>query len=104
MIASILPVIVFSVYYGKVMKKAQKIVQDRKATMSSIAEETFGNVRTVKAFATEDAETHRFLLANTDVYNIGYTKALWYGGFNFVANFFVFGSMAAILSIGAKLC
>ncbi len=72
--------------------------------MSSIAEETFGNVRTVKAFATEEAETQRFLIANTDVYNIGYTKALWYGGFNFVANFFVFGSMAAILSIGAKLC
>jgi ABC-type multidrug transport system fused ATPase/permease subunit len=39
--------------------------------MSSIAEETFGNVRTVKAFATEEAETHRFQLANTDVYNIG---------------------------------
>lgn len=38
------------------------------------------------------------------VYNIGYTKAVWYGFFNFIANFFVFGSMAAILVLGAKLC
>lgn len=35
---------------------------------------------------------------------MGYTKSLWYGVFNFVANFFVFGSMAAILVLGAQLC
>jgi ATP-binding cassette subfamily B protein len=104
MVASILPVMVFSVVYGKFMKKAQKIVQDRKAQISSIAEETFSNVRTVKAFATESDEALRFSEGNKGVYDIGYSKAVWYGAFNFVANFFVFGSMAAILIAGAKLC
>lgn len=104
MIASILPVIVFSVYYGKMMKVSQKKIQDNKALISSIAEETFSNVRTVKAFATESDEVKRFQKGNTEVYNVGYTKAVWYGVFNFVANFFVFGSMAAILVLGARLC
>ena len=104
MIGSILPVIVFSVFYGRMMKTAQKKVQDGKALISTVAEETFANVRTVKAFATEGQEVTRFERGNTQVYEIGYYKAVWYGVFNFVANFFVFGSMAAILVLGAKLC
>jgi ATP-binding cassette subfamily B protein len=104
MIGTILPVIIFSVTYGKYMKTAQKKVQDGKAQISTVAEETFSNIRTVKAFATELYETKRFTLGNNVVYDIGYQKSKWYGLFNFVANFFVFGSMAASLVLGAKLC
>ena len=57
MIGTILPVIIFSVTYGKYMKTAQKKVQDGKAQISTVAEETFSNIRTVKAFATELYET-----------------------------------------------
>jgi ABC-type multidrug transport system fused ATPase/permease subunit len=103
MIGTIIPVIAFSVFYGKYMKVAQKKVQDNKAHISTIAEETFSNIRTVKAFATELDETRRFSVGNDTVYEIGYQKSIWYGLFNFVANFFVFGSMAAILVLGAKL-
>ena len=38
------------------------------------------------------------------MYHQGYIKAIWYGFFNFFANFFVFGSMAAIFGVGARLC
>lgn len=86
------------------MKVSQKKIQDSKAFISTVAEETFANVRTVKAFATESDETKRFNKGNQEVYDVGYSKAVWYGVFNFVANFFVFGSMAAILVLGAKLC
>lgn len=64
MIGSILPVIIFSVYYGEMMKVTQKKIQDSKALISSVAEETFSNVRTVKAFATETEETKRFNVGN----------------------------------------
>lgn len=60
MVSSIFPVIVFSGVYGKKMKSAQKLVQDRKAQISNVAEETFANVRTVKAFATENEESTRY--------------------------------------------
>jgi len=43
------------------------------------------------------------LKGNLEVYKYGYKKAVWYGVFNFFANFFVFGSMAVILGLGSKL-
>jgi ATP-binding cassette, subfamily B (MDR/TAP), member 9 len=104
MICSILPVIVFSIFYGRKMKFAQTEIQNRKAVISTVAEETFSNVRTVKAFATEDDEANRYFKGNSLVYDMGVVKAIWYGFFNFFANFFVFGSMVAILALGAKLC
>jgi len=104
MIASIVPVILFSISYGNMMKKTQKIIQDEKAKISNQAEETFSNIRTVKAFATELEEIARYNTGHQDVYHQGYIKAIWYGFFNFFANFFVFGSMAAIFGVGAKLC
>jgi ABC-type bacteriocin/lantibiotic exporter with double-glycine peptidase domain len=35
MIAAIIPVMIFSVSYGNVMKKTQKIIQDEKAKISN---------------------------------------------------------------------
>ncbi|CDW80051.1 abc transporter b family protein [Stylonychia lemnae] len=103
MIASIMPVILFSVFYGNMMKNAQKHIQDGKAYISTLAEETFSNIRTVKAFATEKEETLRYSKGNDTVYKYGYYKSFWYGIFNFFANFFVFGSMAVIVGLGSKL-
>ncbi len=60
-------------------------------------------MRTVKAFATEADEIILYEVGNHEVYHQGYIKAIWYGFFNFFANFFVFGSMAAIFGVGAKL-
>lgn len=57
----------------------------------------------VLAFATEKEECERFARGNDEVYQVGYHKAFWYGIFNFVANFFVYASMAVILGLGAKL-
>ena len=47
--------------------------------MSSHVEETFSNIRTVKAFATEKEESDKFLVNNTAVCNLGITKAWWFG-------------------------
>ncbi len=55
------------------------------------------------AFATEKEEAEKFAKGNEDIYDLGYKKAVWYGAFNFVANFFVFGSMAVILALGSEL-
>ncbi len=68
-----------------------------------MAEETFSNVRTVKAFATEKEEVGRYNVGNIEVYNYGVTKTLWYAYFQFVSNLFVYGAMAAICAIGTTL-
>ena len=59
-IGCIVPILIFSVFFGRAMKNIQKAIQDGKALISTVAEETFSNVRTVKAFATENDEVRRF--------------------------------------------
>jgi ABC-type multidrug transport system fused ATPase/permease subunit len=103
-LVSISPVIVYSVFFGNVMKKTQKIVQDKKAAISTLAEESFSNIRTVKAFANEQEEATKFKRENQVVYKVGIKQAIWVSLFNMVANFFFFGSMASILLVGSILC
>ena len=102
-VASILPLVVFGIAYGSAMKKAQKEIQDKKAWISTLAEEAFSNIRTVKAFATESEESSKYSTGNESVYLLGVYKGKWYGAFQFIANFFGYGAMCIIIYIGAIL-
>ena len=102
-VVSIMPVVIFSFFFGNIMKKAQKVVQDRKAQISTLAEESFSNIRTVKAFANEEEEARKFKKENDAVYKVGFKKAVWSAFFNMFANFFFYGSMASILLVGGML-
>jgi len=64
----IIPLAVFSNYYAKWMRKIQGAIQGAKAQMNTVAEESFSNVRTVKAFGSEDVEIARFAEGNKIVY------------------------------------
>ena len=54
----------------------QKEIQGEKAKMTTVADESFGNIRTVKAFSNEDEEIKKFKAGSTLVYKIGVKKAL----------------------------
>lgn len=71
--------------------------------ISTCAEESFSNVRTVKAFSTEKHEVTKYKFGSDAVYKVGVIKTVWYGIFNFVATFFVYTSVAITLILGAKL-
>lgn len=77
------PIVVFSVKYGYKMKDVAKAVSGEKGKMSSIADESLGNIRTVKAFSNEDEEIRKFTQHSIDVYKLGLTKAYWTGLFGF---------------------
>jgi ATP-binding cassette subfamily B (MDR/TAP) protein 9 len=68
---SISPVIVYSLFFGNVMKKTQKIVQDKRVAYSNLVEESFSNIRTVKAFANEQEEATKFKREIQVVYKVG---------------------------------
>lgn len=86
------------------MKKNQKLVQDKKALLATMAEESFANVRTVKAFSNEREECRKYARENNEVYKVGFRKALWSGLFQCFANFFFYGSIGSILLVGGLLC
>jgi ABC-type multidrug transport system fused ATPase/permease subunit len=65
------------------MKDVAKEVSGQKGKMSNIADESIGNIRTVKAFSNEDEEIRKFTEHSYDVYKLGLTKAYWTGFFGF---------------------
>lgn len=73
----IIPIMVFGFFFGKLMRKLQREIQENKAQMTTIAEESFSNVRTVKAFSNEAEEAIKFNQKVNQVYELGATKAWW---------------------------
>ena len=74
---SIVVIMVFAVFYARKMKALQKSIQKEKASMTTIAEESWSNVRTVKAFSNETQEIEKFSRDNDRVFALGKEKA-WY--------------------------
>ena len=81
MFAILAPVFCLTPIYGKSMKKINKDISDGKAASSNVAEEAMSNVRTVKAFATEDFECTKYYKKNEYVYNRAKSAAICYGFF-----------------------
>jgi ABC-type multidrug transport system fused ATPase/permease subunit len=62
------PIVLITIVYGHKIRMLQKDIQSEKAIMSNIAEESFGNIRTVKAFSNEEEEIRKFNIGNATVY------------------------------------
>lgn len=80
----IVPSVLILGVYGMKMKNLQKSMQEHKGLMSNVADEAFGNIRTVKAFSNESEESDKFEVHSRKVYDVAITKAIWYGGFTFL--------------------
>ena len=101
--SSILPIMFFGFFYGRKIRKLQKEIQEEKAKMTNVAEESYGNIRTVKAFSNEQAEIVKFEEFNNKVYDISKVKAIWGGFFIFTVMFMLFGAMAGIMYLSGIL-
>lgn len=73
--AGIIPLVLFSTFYQKWMRTLQRLIQNEKGKMNTVAEESFSNIRTVKAFSNEDTEIAKFATGNLVVYEAGRKKA-----------------------------
>ena len=67
--------------------------------MNTVAEESFSNVRTVKAFSTEQTEIDRFMKGNKVVYEAGAKKAFYQGLMSLVASVILYGSMIGCILV-----
>ena len=75
--AGIIPLCLFASFYQRWMRTLQKQIQDTKGIMNTTVEESFSNIRTVKAFSNEDHETTKFGDGNEIVYQAGRKKAIY---------------------------
>ena len=98
-----LPTTVAGPIYGKFAKRIRKEISDAKAESSNVAEEAIANIRTVKAFATEELECTEYQHKNDAIYTKAKLQAFWYGGFQFFMQFIMFGSLDALVYFAAFL-
>lgn len=71
--------------------------------MNTVAEETFSNIRTVRAFSNEDAEIRRFDAGNYVVYTAGRKKTLYQAFYTLLSTLLLYGSMGAVMFCGVRL-
>lgn len=102
-LAMMLPTMLFTPIYGRFARRIRKEISDAKAAASNVAEEAIANVRTVKAFATEEVECIDYATKNDFVFAKAKEQAFWYGGFQFVMQFVMFGSLDALVYFAAYL-
>ena len=73
--AAIIPLLIFSKFYAGWMRTLQRTIQEEKGKMNTVAEESFSNIRTVKAFSNEVHEITKFECGNEIVFEAGRKKA-----------------------------
>ena len=95
-VAGVFVIILAATIFGCCMMRLGKLTSAAKAKMNTIGEETFANVRTVKAFATEETEIKRFRECNMKVLYYGKWKAISIGIFSFFMTIIFWTSMGGI--------
>ncbi|XP_050542384.1 mitochondrial potassium channel ATP-binding subunit [Daktulosphaira vitifoliae] len=103
-VAVVLPsIIVIGTFFGSILRKLSKQAQEQNTKATIIAEEVVGNIRTVRAFASEHEECERFLreIENNGLLHkkLGYGIGLFQAGSNIFLNGIVLGT----IFLGGKL-
>lgn len=114
-----LPLVALTInIFGKKLRKAGKVMQERTADITSVLQETISSVRVIKSFAREDYEIERFNRENYFNFRahmktaqlmatltptieflaaLGVTVIIWYGGREVIAGNLTSGSLIAFL-------
>ena len=106
------PVALGAFFYGRAIRNLSRRIQKNLGTLTKIAEERLGNVRTSQAFAGEQQEVHRYNHQVRKIFSLGRREAFisatffsasgFMGNMTFIALLYVGGSMVknGAISIG----
>jgi len=99
----VLAVLIFAIFYAQRMRTLQKDIQNGKSQLTTVAEESWSNVRTVKAFSNEREEINKFEVDNGVVFGLGRQRAILQGIFGLVVQILLYGSMVAVMYVASLL-
>jgi ATP-binding cassette subfamily B protein len=101
---AVVPVVaVGAVIFGRSVRSLSKRTQDALAAATSVAEETLGNIRTVRSFAREEQEVGRYDARVDESFDLGRKLALTYGVFQGGMGFAGYAVIALVLWYGGGL-
>jgi len=101
---AVVPVIAIGAgWYGRILRKISRSVQDAFANANAVAEESIGGIRTVRSFAREDHEHERYQEGIEEAFTLAKKRA-WVGAwFSGLISFAGYGSIVAVLWYGGHL-
>jgi ABC transporter fused permease/ATP-binding protein len=104
MMLLIVPLVAVSaVGFARAVRKLSKATQDALAKANEVAEEAFGNIRTVRSFAREEEESARYAERVHQAFGLGRRSAKAYGLFSGAMGLFGYLSIAIVLWYGGTL-
>ncbi|MDP2312017.1 MAG: ABC transporter transmembrane domain-containing protein [Pseudomonadota bacterium] len=103
MLAVVPFVAIGAVVFMRVVRTISKQTQDALAAATTVAEETLGNIRTVRSFAREELEVERYGARVDESFALGRRLALTYGTFQGAMGFAAFSAIAIVLWYGGGL-
>jgi ATP-binding cassette subfamily B protein len=96
-------VVIGAVTYGRFVRKIGSSYQKSLAKAGEVASEVLGNVRTVRSFAKEKSELHRYATSIDESYRHGSRRAFAYGAFSGGIGLFAYSAVALVLWYGGSL-
>lgn len=97
------PVAVGAFFYGRAIRTLSRRIQMNLGTLTKIAEERLGNVRTSQAFAGEIQEVHRYNTQVRKIFDLGkkeaYISAIFFSSSGFMGNM----TFLALLYFGGSM-
>ncbi|KAF1988846.1 ABC transport system ATP-binding protein [Aulographum hederae CBS 113979] len=97
------PVAIGAAIYGSVIRNISRNIQKNLGTLTKVAEERLGNVRTSQAFAGEIQEVSRYNAQVRKIFELGkkeaYASATFYGATGFMGN----ATVLALLYVGGNM-
>jgi ATP-binding cassette subfamily B protein len=92
-----------AVWFGRSVRKLSRETQDALAGATEVAEETLGNIRTVRSFAREAQEVGRYATKVQQAFQRGRRLAVTYGLFQGAGGFVAYAAIALVLWYGGTL-
>ena len=84
------PVAIGAFFYGRAIRNLSRKIQKNLGTLTKIAEERLGNVRTSQAFAAENLEVHRYNTQVRKIFDLGlresFISATFFSSTGFMGN------------------
>ena len=89
--------------FGRRLRGLSREVQDALARATEVAEETISGIRTVRAFAREEAESDRYGEAVEDSFQLARRRAVWIALFRWLIGFAGYAAIGGVLWYGGHL-
>lgn len=100
----VVPVVVLGAgFYGRLLRKLSREVQDALAVSTEVAEETLAGIRTVRSFAREDRESARYAAAVEHTFDLARQRARLAATFGGTASFAGYSAIAVVLWYGGTM-